>query len=225
MQSQLSQCNASGVRKYWRLAKRSLKQQFGKAELSRMRHAAFKERQALARHLDIYMKSLFSAKQGPKKLWDLKEQYLAEGYTMDNANWNLFVRLLAVRRMKQSDETSEALAFSTCEVQLMGQWPGWLALDRQGYYQAARLRLKHAKGTAAFMGLNLPRPLLPGELLAMPKTLQTLDRVLAGLKDMALTSMESRDVLRAIKEQAPRTVKAIESMPADMRSKRERRYD
>jgi len=173
----------------------------GRFESSRI---ATNRRQILFKASRIYIRSLLE-QEDPKSLQIAQRtirNLLSHGFTVDNLTWNEFIRQLALRG-RITD------AFSSCEMYLMPQFPGWVELNpkyirkyRPGYLWM-ELRSFDVKKTSI-----LPRY----------KTLVVLAAAWTQVKrDEANGIGFNPDLggwVREVLEQiAPDTVRAIETMP------------
>lgn len=187
------------VEKYWGLAKATaakLAQIPGK-----VKKVPVVRRFVLARVLDTYMKALY-AQQAIDEIRQVVDELLALGFGLDNGNWNTYIQLLA-----ESGRHSEA--FSTCERNVMADFPGWFYKEdkaRKWAYTGAKSRgLEYLGGRLTFLA--------PTQLQATYKTMIRLAKSLRGLREQAPFDRHYATQLNTIIQDAPRTYGAVRSLP------------
>ncbi|KAI9793930.1 MAG: hypothetical protein M1833_000499 [Piccolia ochrophora] len=120
-----------------------------------------------------------------KMLWD--------GHELDRSNWNTYIELLAKHGFHIE-------AFEYCEAKLMDAWQGWS-------FQRKRSGLTRATSSFSDQYRHNLRPVL--------HTLSALARALVDLKSEALrTSGSATTTLDKLRATCPRTLDAIQAMPA-----------
>ncbi|ORY18584.1 hypothetical protein BCR34DRAFT_553895 [Clohesyomyces aquaticus] len=167
-------------------------------------HIATNRRQILFMSTRIYLRSLVaqgtpqSLQQGMRTITDL----LTSGYVIDGLTWNEFVQALA-QRGRVAD------AFTICETYLMPKFPGWREVnpylrrnDRFGY---TYMDVRHD---------DLSR----GSILPRYRTLVFLAASYAQIKREEASGIgyhveEGKWQREVLEQRAPKTVRAIETMP------------
>lgn len=118
----------------------------------------------------------------------------ARGFELDSKNWNYYVQGLA--RLKRWRD-----AFSVCEGVLMPQWTGWAMVRQQDPTQKRRLPLALRRYAS---NPHRPRPLA--------HTLLLLTKEYMDLEQMALWSHVASKEFDWIKDNCPRTTRAVTTM-------------
>jgi pentatricopeptide repeat-containing protein PET309 len=146
----------------------------------------------LTRCLTTYMTSL--ARQGRSdEIPPIVSGLLADGFLLDNKNWNQYIQLLA-RQYRYK------LAFELCEEKLMDGWTGW---GRIRWQQPVRNRLPIEERNKR----KDPKHLRPNS-----STLLYLARGFLEIQAMSTESKASRLLLGDLQHNCPRTVNAIQTM-------------
>lgn len=131
---------------------------------------------------------------------------LAQGFTLDNLSWNLYIQLLA-----RTGRIS--LAFGLCEKYLMPQWAGWRKKD-----DPLRRRYRRTRGWD-YMNVNAnttkPHVIMPQYrtlviLAAALKYVRRLEAV-GGVRPNSIGEAPFNEALLRLR--SPRTVAALHGMP------------
>ncbi|KAJ9629453.1 hypothetical protein H2203_001827 [Taxawa tesnikishii (nom. ined.)] len=185
-----------------------------------------------------YMVSL--VRQDPPQIDKIHGMFIAlqqEGYAFDNATWNAYIRALC--RGSESSPPRTMLAFTLVERHMMASWPGWirdrgpLALfsnpttlssstptERKAtnaiYYRPTKAAV--AEGTQYMK----KRYFRKGELVPQYRTMVYLGARLLELRNAEAVGRRKKmkeqlakqvGSVRAIRELAPKTMYAVQSMP------------
>lgn len=175
----------------------------------------------LSRPLRYYMASQFS-QSSPATITAEISDLLSEGYALDNQTWNAYIV-----RLCRTSPPRALLAFSLVEKFMIAEWPGWITA-RTGVVSNTTIKPK-ASARAERLTYIKARYLRPGQLLPQYQTMVYLASALLELRSFEASGYggiargkngeESKELkrqvgtLRAIREKAPRTLFAVQSMP------------
>jgi pentatricopeptide repeat-containing protein PET309 len=169
---------------------------------------ALNRRHILQRPTRIYLRSLFAQGNATvtRKAQNVMSDLLAHGYMIDSVMWNEFIRMLA-RSGQMVD------AFTACEAYLMPNFFGWRNL-----YAGPRYRRRDLAGFS-YMDVR-KADLRKGLLMPHYFTLVVMAAAYSHVKRQESVGIRSNngvsnqdwmtDILQKI---APKTIRAIESMP------------
>ena len=164
----------------------------------------------LSRPLRYYLLSLFEQSRYAEAIATFSS-LLNQGYTMDNLTWNSFIQSLS-----STSPPLALLAFVLTERFLIPQFPGWSKSTTWPLKPQARAEgLQHMRA----------RYLAPSQLLPTYKTIVKLGAALLqtrrtialgrkGLSNMPPELVGYVGALRDIRKRAPKTLFAVQSMPA-----------
>ncbi|EMC96427.1 hypothetical protein BAUCODRAFT_33780 [Baudoinia panamericana UAMH 10762] len=164
----------------------------------------------LARHFGFYLQAL-AAQSRTADILSSFANLIGQGYVLDNFTWNLFVRLLC-----NTNPPLILLAFTLVERFLIPHFPGWAPVSR-AYVPNPSARAEGLEYIRA-------RHLRPGQLMPQYETFVVLGSALLKLRQLEaagrkglLTGIERFDKyvgsFKLVREQAPRTLYAVQSMP------------
>ncbi|KAK1071330.1 hypothetical protein LTR74_003460 [Friedmanniomyces endolithicus] len=160
----------------------------------------------LSRPLRYYLYSL-SAQGRTADLLSTVTKVLSQGYTLDNRTWNAFIELLC-----QASPPLVLLAFTLAERFLIPHSQGWRSTDTPNF----SAYVERTQYTCA-------APLRPGQLMPQYNTLVVLASALLQLRRSEATGRLGGETAggmekyvgtaRQVREQAPKTVLAVRTMP------------
>ena len=175
------------------------------------------QRYILSRPLRYYLAALFAG--SPPQMQEMTTtiaSLLRDRYSLDNRTWNEYIVLLC-----RGNPPRALLAFTLVERYLIPDWPGWTRPNHTLTNATARPKAAdHMSG----MQYIRARYLAPGQLLPEYRTMVHLASALLSLQRQEAIGRtadagEDRSVeaqvgtLKAIRERAPRTLQAVQSMP------------
>ena len=178
------------------------------------RKIAQTRRRLLGKATRSYVRSLIAqSADGVDRARGVMVGLLHEGFALDNATWNVYVRALA-------DQGRVADAFRTCETYLMSSFMGW---DRRLW---AAQTLRQTRLGHRYMDV---RHADVRQRLLMPhyKTLVMLAAALRAVRSRDASGLGRRDDevdVIGLEGLAPRTMRAIELMPIVPREHLQRMY-
>ncbi|KAL1635890.1 hypothetical protein SLS58_010058 [Diplodia intermedia] len=169
-------------------------------------------RHLLSRPLVIYLRTLhYQGRYADAQR--IVSELLAQGYTLDNLAWNLYIQLLA-----RTGRIS--LAFSLCEQHLMPQWVGWRS---SAWHSSSGAKRRHYFRTRGWDYMNI-NPNLTKRNVVMPQY-RTMVFLAAALKYVrrlravggggALGNIDGDVALSEtlLRTTSPRTMAALQAMP------------
>lgn len=190
------------VKKYWDLAKSTAIRLTSFAKQPEPIQRPPSARFVLARHLDIYMRSLAGRKKFPDLLESIQE-YFAAGFDLDSSNWNLYVQLVAIGGYHVE-------AFTLCEKHLLPNFSGWRPDPKGRFWQTTGLRgkgLEHQGARGSFIR--------PGQLTFQYRTAVRMAAVVQKLRQSAPYSTKAQETLNRLQKVAPRTFEAVMELPVN----------
>ncbi|USW50116.1 Putative tetratricopeptide-like helical domain superfamily, pentacotripeptide-repeat region of PRORP [Septoria linicola] len=171
-------------------------------------------RHILARPFRIYLASL-AARNRVEDALNEATRLLTQGYTFDNITWNRLVEHIA-----GSDPPLTLLAFTLAERYLIRSFPGWVRRSSQRFRprkSAIRFNLQYIR--ARYLGQT--------ELMPQYRTFVWLAKALLDLRKREAVGWQGDaqgnklapnierflGTIKQIREKAPRTLRAVETMP------------
>ena len=169
-------------------------------------------RDLLVRPIRIYMRSILARKDSRKvpKVQQIISSLIADGYIMDNFAWNEFIQMLA-RSGHMVD------AFTACEAYLMPNFIGWRPTDP---WYKRRDVLGYERMDVRVINTRNKRTLMPRY-----KTLVIMGAALAHVRRAGYDPEDTEGhLLSMLKQLAPKTIRAIETMPVVPDDKLQKKY-
>ncbi|KAL9084152.1 MAG: hypothetical protein Q9165_008200 [Trypethelium subeluteriae] len=148
--------------------------------------------------LTFFMRSL-SQRGEILRLISLIDELTTSGWVLSNRVWNLYVQSLIAH-------AHTLHAFQVCEQYLMPGWPGW---RRGRALQRSQSRSQKQRG---FDRINI-KNVLPSMLLPQYPTMVILARAMLNIQRASAYASQEKVSIREIREKAPKTVRAVETMP------------
>lgn len=193
------------------IVERSLVKPFVTPKTEGIAKIARNRRDLLSRAVRIYMRSILAQKD-PRKVSKVQQtisSLIADGYVLDNQTWNEFIQALA-RSGYMLD------AFTACEAYLMPNFPGW-RFDKPWY------KRQHVPGYERMdtrsADIRNKRSLMPRY-----KTLVIMAAALAYVRRAHDSEATKESLLPMLERLAPKTIYAIETMPAIPDDRLQKKY-
>jgi pentatricopeptide repeat-containing protein PET309 len=178
-------------------------------------------RYMLSQPLQYYIRSQF-AQSSTRKLVPMMMKLLAQGFRFANKTWNELIVQLC-----QTSPPRALLAYTLVEKHMMKDWPGWINHHHGSITKPESVFLKKQDNKAGLQYINA-RYIDKEQVIPQYRTMVYLARAMLDVRGLASRGLgddhnETGEGLRElrkqvgtipqIREQAPKTVHAIQSMP------------
>ena len=166
-------------------------------------------RHIISRPLAFFIRSL--AYRGEiSRLISLIDELTHTGWILSNRVWNLYVQIL-VRN------SQILLAFEICEKHLMPGWPGWCS----GNALRRNPSKGHKKGQFGWIAIGT---VLPSMLMPQYPTVVMLARAILDIQRASAYASDGKLKVSDVRDKAPKTVRAVETMPVLKRDPIQRKF-